>query len=483
MLKGNYLDLILLAGIILIVHLPISGQDGHYWTQQYGNRSMLLSNSVIGGVQDLGAVYYNPGRLGLIDNPAFLLSADVYEWSNFTVDDAVGDQTTISKSKFGGVPSVVAGAFSLAFLKDHHFAYALIQRQQINADLDYKNEIYGDVIHTFPGEEYFGGYIRINQKVTEQWFSLAWSYPFSKKFSIGLTTNGVLLNQNKGNQIDLQALSSEKQVALYRYDRNFSFNQYGLLWKAGFASEFGRLLWGLTVTSPVVTLKCRGDYNYEMFFTGIAGQSDGDDQFTTNSQEDIVAKYRSPWAIGTGFSLPLKRATLHISGEWYSKIPYYTLFEASDHYSQSSGDTISFRLVDQLKSVTNLGIGADVELIKKLSFYVSFSTDFSAASSGIVGFSEQKPVATNTVFSADYFHFAGGFMLNLPGAEIILGATHTGGKQDFARPVDFPEEGDDDIFEMDETSVLKWTRWRLVFSFSVPFFQDYLDRLGSKKKN
>ena len=338
------------------------------------------------------------------------------------------------------------------------------------------------MIDAFPGEEHFSGYIRINQKVSEQWLSVAWSYPFSEHFSVGLTTNGVLLNQDKGARIDLQALSSENKVALYRNNRNFSFNNYGLLWKAGIASKFGKVLWGLTITSPVVKLNCKGNYSYEEFFSGIPQQSEEDDIYTTNYQEDINANYRSPWAVGAGFTFPLKRASLYLSGEWYSKIPYYTLFAADDFYSQSSGDTLSFKLVDQLRSVTNIGIGAEIKVVKSLSFFLSFSTDFSAASSGIIGFDENKPEATNTVFSADYFHYAGGFMLNLPGAEIILGATQTGGKYDFARPVDFPEQGDDDIFEMDETSKLKWSRWRLVFSFSVPFFQDYISRLQGKER-
>ena len=32
-------------------------------------------------------------------------------------------------------------------------------------------------------------------------------------------------------------------------------------------------------------------------------------------------------------------------------------------------------------------------------------------------------------------------------------------------------------FLRNETGTLKWDRWRLVFSFSVPFFKDYADRL------
>ena len=40
-------------------------QTAHYWTDQYGSRSRLLGGAVIGSVDDLAAVYYNPARLAL----------------------------------------------------------------------------------------------------------------------------------------------------------------------------------------------------------------------------------------------------------------------------------------------------------------------------------------------------------------------------------------------------------------------------------
>ena len=67
-------------------------------------------------------------------------------------------------------------------------------------------------------------------------------------------------------------------------------------------------------------------------------------------------------------------------------------------------------------------------------------------------------------------------MLTFRRAEITFGGAYTGAKQEFSRPVDFPEEGDDDIFEQDETGTFSWKRFRIVFSFSFPF----LDDIGKK---
>ena len=53
---------------LLFISMAVFPQGGHYWTEQYGTRSILMSSAVIGGVEDLGAVYYNPGRLPLPRN-------------------------------------------------------------------------------------------------------------------------------------------------------------------------------------------------------------------------------------------------------------------------------------------------------------------------------------------------------------------------------------------------------------------------------
>ena len=462
--------------ILMIMHvtclclLQVHAQDGHYWTQQYGTKSMLLSGSVIGGVDDLGAVFYNPGRLGLIENPAFLLSADVYEWTRLTVSDAFGESADVSKSDIGGIPSLVAGTFKIGFLKDHSFAYAVLQRQGINADISYKDEVFDNVIDTFPGDEYFGASIRIFQKVQEQWASLTWSYPITENLSVGLTTNLSVLNQNKGNIIELQAYTSFNETAIYRYNRNFSFDKYSLLWKLGLAAELNKVQLGLTITTPSVGIFGKGTYEYESFFSGIPGYSVNPDVYTTSRQKDLPVKVTKPWAIGAGATFLWGRNKIHFSGEWYSRVPYYVLMQSEEHTSQSSGETIQFTLYDELNSVVNFGIGLEIFLREKVSFYSSFCSDFSAASNNRVGFSEQNPEASNTTFAADYYHYGGGFILKLKGIDLTLGATYTGGSQSFARPVDFPESGDDEIFEQDETGNLKWDRWRLVFSFSVPFF-------------
>ena len=69
----------------------------------------------------------------------------------------------------------------------------------------------------------------------------------------------------------------------------------------------------------------------------------------------------------------------------------------------------------------------------KLSSYLSASTDFSAAPDEVTGFAQNEPEANNTVFSADFIHLAGGVVLTWKRADLTLGASYTGGDQDFAK--------------------------------------------------
>ena len=464
-----------LTRILLIMQLglsPLFAQDGHYWTQHYGTRSILLSNSAIGGVDDLGAVYYNPGRLSLIENPAFLLNVNVYEVSRVKFEDAVGEGADRSKASFGSIPSFVAGTFKLKSLEGHHFAYSVLQRQSTNLNFNFRDEVFDDVIENFPGEEFFGANLTSDQRVKEEWYSLTWSYPIKENLSVGITGSATRYSAQKGLLIELQALTSANQVAQYQFDRNYSFNHYGLLWKLGIAGVTKRAKWGLTLKTPSIAIAGKGKYNYEEFFSGIEGISETPDRFTTSRQNDIPITYKRPLSIGGGISIPIKKSELHVSGEWYNKVPRYTLLEAESHISQSDKDTISFALIDDLQSVFNFGIGAQVYFNENLSAFGSVSTDFSAVPEDKSRFSENQPIANNATFSADFLHFAGGVVMSLKRADITLGASYTGAEQEFTRPVDFPEEGDDDIFEGDETGSFTWNRFRVIFSFSFSFLDE-----------
>ena len=104
----------LLAPLLFLITPFLSfAQDAHYWTEHYGTRSMLLNGVVIGSVEDLGAVYYNPARIAQMEEPAFAISAKVYQAYKLKIEDGLGENNHLVKKTFGSGPSLVSGTFKL----------------------------------------------------------------------------------------------------------------------------------------------------------------------------------------------------------------------------------------------------------------------------------------------------------------------------------------------------------------------------------
>ena len=59
----------------------------NYKYENFGNRSILLNGNVTGSVDDLGATYYNPARLALIEDPVFAINAKIYELTDTKIEN------------------------------------------------------------------------------------------------------------------------------------------------------------------------------------------------------------------------------------------------------------------------------------------------------------------------------------------------------------------------------------------------------------
>jgi hypothetical protein len=470
--------------VIFGVEKKVLAQDGHYWSENYGNKSMLLSGTVNASVNDLGAVFYNPGRLGQIENPAFVISAKVYEWNTIKVEDGIAEGVDLKKSKFGGAPSLVAGTFTVPFLKNHKFAYSFLTRQRTQADFFIRVEKEGDIIEAIPGSEIFNGKLSYNTDFREEWIGLTWSPPLGKKLSFGLSSFISSINKSVSLDLDMKTLDENNQVASLSINRQYNYGTDGLIWKMGLAWDLNSIKLGMTVTTPKVKIRGKGSSLNEAYLIGVDTTGDGtnDDLYLFNIQEDLKSAFHSPWAIGLGVGFHFKKAIIHLSAEWYDKVALYNIIETAPFIVQSTGEELYFTLMDQLEAVINFGIGIELNLSEKSSFYTSFATNYSGVTSNIVRFAENKQEAYNSTLRADFLKFGSGFVLNTRWAEVTLGATYTGASQDFERPINFPDEGDDPIFDSNNTSTLKFTQWRIILGFSFPFAEKMKKSLEGEKE-
>jgi hypothetical protein len=470
--------------LMIVFGMSTFAQDGHYSSENYGNRSMLLSGTVNASVEDLGAVFYNPGRLGLIENPAFAISAKVYEWRTLKVKDGINDGIDLNQSDFGGAPSLVAGTFKVPFLKNHKFAYSFLTRARTDADFFVRVEREGDIVDGLPGAEIFNGKLDFNTKFKEEWIGLTWAPPTSKKVSVGVSTFLSTLKKSSSIFLDMAALNEQNQVGFFTVNRSYNYELYSLLWKVGLAVDLSKIRLGLTVTTPRIGLHNDGSTIYENYLVGVdtTGNGINNDQYIFNIQDKLKTLYKSPWAVGIGVGIPFKKGVIHLSADWYDKVPAYTILEASPFTAQSTGETVRFNLVDDLDPVINYGIGIELDLSEKISAYGSFATDNSAVKKDISRFAELEEQANNSVFQADFYKFGGGVAIKTKAVEITVGATNSGASQEFNRPINFPDEDEDDVFESGNTSKLVFNEWRFILGFSFPFAEKLKEKLEGESE-
>ncbi len=452
----------------------VKGQGGHHWTQQFGESSMFLGGSVIGGVTDLGAVYYNPGRISQLKGKIFVFSGNAYELNTLKINDLVGKKGFTS-SKFKGVPSITAGTFKIKFLKNHYFAWAVLVKNDIDLDINLTSDKYEDVFSATSGKEYFNSSMNLVKKLRNTWSCLCWSYPVCDRLSIGLTGIYSHISNEKTANLDMAVLAEDEgNTSVYSYKKGYNYTYNGLHFKAGLSYKYSKGLIGLTLLTPIQKLKGTGGFKNKIYSSGVSAFTDNSDIFSYTNQSDIDAEYRSPWAVGMGISYHLPKTVVHLGVEWYSNVPSYNVLIPHDYEVQSSGKQESYSVTDNQKSILNYGVGFEFYFSDKVEAYASFCTDYSSIekSSG-----NDNAAALNPI-NDDYFNIGGGVKLKFKATSLSLGFAHTGAKSSVYRPVDIPSvdwiigSGNED-----NTSI-KWDRWRLMVSLSVPLWENIKEEIG-----
>ncbi|MCH8871683.1 hypothetical protein IH824_02740 [candidate division KSB1 bacterium] len=473
----GYREILMITVLVTSGLFPAAGkaQDAHYWTLQYGTRSTLLGGSVIGSVEDLGATYYNPARLALTPDLSFLLSAKVYQWDKVTVEDGAGEGVDARTSSFGGAPSLVAGTFKIGFLPGHHFAYSFLTRQRSELNLGIAGGGIADIIETIPGDELFATEFEVDLKIKDEWIGFSWAHAAGAKASFGITQFLSIRSQNSSFRRLSEALTTTNETVLAIQINEYHYETKGFLWKAGFALDLKYLSVGATLTTPRLNLTGSGSTLFNDAFSGADLDGDGtqDDRLSARQEKDIDAEYQSSWALGVGGALKLGRNKLHFSAEWYDAVKEFSIMEPESFVSQSTGETISRRLIQKLRAVLNYGIGLEVYLNEKVSGYGSFATDRSAAPEDVGRIVNLTDTQTNASTAGwDLYHVAGGASVKVGRGEVTLGFTWSFGNQDIPQTMDFFDPGGGAIqFETQEaaTSKLKFRRWKYIFGFSVEF--------------
>jgi hypothetical protein len=450
--------------IILMFSSPVFAQDTNFWTQQYGTRSTLLGGAVIGSVEDLGAIYYNPGLFALLEDPGFLLSAKVFMNSSVKIEDGAGQGRDLKRSKFGGVPGLLVGSFSIDRIPNHQFGYSLLTRQMGTFSFTTKARKDVDIIPNWPGDELYGGEVIYSQSLNDIWAGLTWGYKFKDNFGIGLSQFLSVRSKSLSSRILLEALGNNGNTASAIETDEYNYKSYRTLTKIGLGLSLSQFSAGVTITTPSLHISGSGSSLYNDLVTGgdLDGDGISDDYLEARLQHDIPAEFKTSWAVGfgTGFMIA-KRVRFHLTGEWFDKIDKYRILETQPFVGQSTGDTLSHDITYETESIFNYGIGFELYTSSKFTWYGSYVTDFS----GTPG----KESAT-TISGIDLTHLSGGTSFTIGRSEFTLGLSWAFGEQEVPRLVDFNvEDPGDDIRDPEASSLVKASRLKFIVGFAFAY--------------
>jgi hypothetical protein len=95
-------------------------------------------------------------------------------------------------------------------------------------------------------------------------------------------------------------------------------------------------------------------------------------------QEKLDSKFKNSVSLGIGASYEFGKSRLHLSIEWFNKVPEYAIMNPNPFVGHSTGDTLQNDLKIELKSVLNYGLGYEFVVSEKVKVIGSFFVDKNA---------------------------------------------------------------------------------------------------------
>ena len=378
----------------------------------------------------MGATFYNPGNLSLTDDPNFLFTARVFEFSSLQVDPENSKVTNFGTTSFKPSPSFVVGNITADWLGKNRIAFSVLTRQMM--DLKLKTRFDGTVDDNSLSNEF-----TMEETLHDIWVGITWSYPFEKKLGIGITQYIGTRYYTGRNEVNIKTSDSLDRVSAVSGITDYYYLDFRILWKAGIGFTLEPIRFGLTITSPSISLFGSGSTDMNLSGAGLEYDSsnDRDDFLISNYQEDLPSTYNSPFSIGLGAAYKFGKFKIHIATEYYSNVIKYSILSPEPFKSQTGDLTVSNDLTAALDDVLNYGVGLEMYINPKFTLYGALSTDFSAYA---------KEEETNSSISRwDLYHITAGAAFTLDKLEITSGVATSFANDDILFPNIIPANSDE----------------------------------------
>ncbi len=439
---------------LLLICAGLSAQDNHYWTHQFGTRSALMGGAVIGGVSDTSAVYYNPARLGWVNNDSLKVSADGYQLSILTLTDGAGAGRNITSTQGDIVPLTGSGVF-LFEQANIGLGFQILARQFFNARASTRVERRDNVIEDTrsPGNEHYIGSFQFDTSTEEYWAGLGFGWAITDWLAIGITHWGALRFETRGVNITTRAVNDTGQTFGAGNAAGWDVWNVRMLWKAGISMQFDGLKMGMTLTTPSLNMFGSGTVWQQISVDDLDIDGNGSsDEFEANDRRDGVAtEVRSPLSIASGVEYDFGPVLLGFAWEWFLPVGRYKVaapqgdkaFIIGPFPSQSSRKLLTVH--DGKRGAFNGVIGMEARFHANWTGFWSMRTD---ANADYLGFGNDLHLGMATW---NLFHFATGISFttrqddNSPKHELMLGLQFALGSGTTQQPINFDNPREDEL--------------------------------------
>jgi hypothetical protein len=200
--------------------------------------------------------------------------------------------------------------------------------------------------------------------------------------------------------------------------------------KIGLLFDFAPLQLGVTVTTPSLNLFGEGEtrINRSVINPDTADSALDESELVANVQTGLSSTYKSPLSIAVGAEYDFGRTSVFVTGEWFNGVDAYSILDPDPFVGQTTGDTISVDVIQELDPVLNLGVGVEHSVSNSVEIYAAFFTDRTAF--------DRQSVDPLAIATWDILHFTAGAAFQVGSIDLTLGASYGHGNGE-ALPADF----------------------------------------------
>ncbi|HSD66416.1 MAG TPA: hypothetical protein VLF95_06935, partial [Vicinamibacteria bacterium] len=400
----------------------------------------LTEGTLVGGVEDLSATFYNPGALALIEEPRFVIGLTSVELAKIDVPGAAGDRLDFDQTIFDIVPAVVAGQVGEGRGRVNHFAFAFLARHDFDWDIGY-----ADARVSASAPEGAAGFGRFRQRLVEYWVGGSWSRRLSDHLSIGVSPFFAYRAQRSRRTLTLEELAGDTSREVF-VGRENEYNHVRLLAKAGVAWRPGRWELGATLTAPGVKVWGNGKV---VFNAGVAGEAQAP-ALSATIQKGLRSTYHAPWSVAGGASWRRPRGAIHTTVEWFSSVAAYDILQPDPAPVAGRSETVPLVYTGEARSVVCYGLGLEQRVRSRVLVY------------GGAAHNESAYVAGRDAFAAwDLTDLTTGFTFETGRAKLALGLGYAWGSKELPQAV-VPPDGSGAPPMRDA----RFSRWTISFGTS-----------------